>query len=130
MGKSVLWAGGEHEFRLTLGGLEALQAATGSSPFAVLNRLQTQMPMVADVIDTLRLGLTGAGMDKAEARTLVTRAVDRVGLSGLILPAFAVLADSLLSPDSDAIGTPSGEPQGDPPPPENGGFPNSTATGQ
>lgn len=117
------WAGGEHSFALRIGELQALQDITGEGPGASLQRLymsmQTSAMMggwkIADVIDTVRLGLIGGGMERVEAVKLVQVAVDRRGITALVTTACEVLLDALIEKDPD-----SGEAEGMPSPATNG----------
>ena len=125
----LVWPGGEHEFALRLGELEALQIASDSGPGEVLLRLHTSMadanPLVgpwriSDVIDTIRLGLIGGGMDGIEARNQVRKAVERHGIPDLIPTAAEALLFSL-SPRADEDGDIApGEAEGAETPRENG----------
>ena len=125
---SLIWKGGEHDFRLTLGHLRALQDLCGAGPFEIRGRLMTDRARVDDVIATLRLGLQGGGMDKAEAVKLVDATVENHGLMGLILPALSVLTHALIGPEHDPVGDGEGKETGETLPPENGGSPASTET--
>lgn len=127
---TLIWPGGEHEFRMTLGHLRALQDACGAGPFEIRNRLLTQSARVDDVVATLRLGLQGGGMDKAEATTAVTTAAENSGLMSLIMPALAVLTHALIGPSDDPVGGDEGKATGETLPPENGGSAASMETAQ
>lgn len=120
----IIWPGGEHTFALRIGELEALQQSTDSGPGEVLGRLyeciSSTNPLlgpwrVADVLDTVRLGLVGGGMDSVEARKLVRTQVDRDGPTSLITTAATVLVMALEMPEE----TPE-KPEGDKEPPTNG----------
>lgn len=125
---SLIWPGGEHEFRLTLGHLRALQEACNAGPFEIRARLLTQTARVDDVLATLRLGLQGGGMDKAAATALVNSTAENTGLMGMILPALAVLTQALIGPADDPVGGDGGKPMGETLPPENGNSAAFTAT--
>lgn len=127
---SLIWAGGEHDFRLTLGHLRALQDACNAGPFEIRNRLLTQTARVDDVTATLRLGLIGGGMDKPAALKLVETTAENSGLMALILPALSVLTHALVGPEDDPVGDGEGKTMGETLPPESGDFPVSTETGQ
>ena len=125
---SLIWPGGEHEFRLTLGHLRALQEACNAGPFEIRARLLTQTARVDDVLATLRLGLQGGGMDKAAATALVNSTAENTGLMGMILPALAVLTQALVGPADDPVGGDGGKPKGETLPPESGDSAAFTAT--
>lgn len=92
---SIVWPGGEHSFRLHLGEIRALQEACGSSPFEISDRLFARKPKVNDVIETIRLGLIGGGMDGKEAARLVKSVEDLEGIGALIPAASLIMFNSL-----------------------------------
>lgn len=67
---------GTYSFRLALGELEELQEKTGAGPFVVLRRLFDGTWRVADIRETIRLGLIGGGVEPLKALNLVRRYVD------------------------------------------------------
>jgi hypothetical protein len=67
------WEGGEHSFKLGIGQLRALQAATDVGPLFLLGRIAGSQWFVDDIIETVRLGLIGGGMTEIEAKRLVDR---------------------------------------------------------
>lgn len=93
------WADGTYTFRLGLGELqehdekisEGRPMGYPSGPLAVLSRLWDGTWKIADVRETIRLGLIGGGLPPANALKLVRRYVDdqplipNVGLAVLIL---------------------------------------------
>lgn len=132
MVEPTLWVGGEHVFAFNLGELEALQNATGSGPGEVFGRLYASLEnpitgpwLVGDVIDTLRIGLIGGGMDASEARAKVKAAFDRHGVSELIGIAAEVLLTALQPHEGQDAGKPRGEA-----PPKNGTSGKSTKPDQ
>lgn len=67
------WGDGEHLFKLTVAGLLELEEKT-KSPFAVVfGRATAGGYSVADISETLRLGLIGGGKSPIEAKKLVDR---------------------------------------------------------
>lgn len=108
--RDLTWRGGRHPFRLGIGELRALQHATDAGPAHVLARLQSGEWLVDDVTETIRLGLTGGGMDRAEATRLVDVHVeDRLGSH--VMLATAIIAAALYGVEDDPVGevSPSGE---------------------
>jgi hypothetical protein len=104
------WIGGEHEFALRLGELRALQDKTDAGPLELMHRIVEGRWRVDDLIETLRLGLIGAGMERGEAGQLVTRLFERHPLTAFALPAQAVLIAALTGPpaEEDEPGKPEG----------------------
>lgn len=119
---SVVWPGGEHRFALRLGELRRLQDTCRAGPEEVFNRLRTGAWRVDDLIEPLRLGLIGGGMDEAEAGPMVINLFDQHPKADFKFAAHKVLLASLLGPEDD----PPGKPEGETAPPENGNSPTST----
>ena len=106
------WPGGEHAFRLGLGDLEVVQANTDCGPEFLLHRINMGGWKVADLMEVLRNGLIGGGMDAVAAKSAVESAFDRHALISFKAPAQAVLSASLFGPPDDQPGEDS--PAGDP----------------
>lgn len=91
----MVWPGGEHAFRLGLGELRAIQEACGCSPFEVSERLFQKRPRIEDVIEPVRLGLIGGGMDAKEAARLVKSVEDLDGIGSLVVSASLIMFNSI-----------------------------------
>lgn len=102
--KEITWAGGEHAFDLKIEHLRALQDRCDAGPEWILNRLATKQWHVNDVVDTIRLGLEGGGVEKAEARKIVQRYVEDRPLTLSVLTAQAVLMLALYGDPDDQPG--------------------------
>ncbi len=129
MGKQITWAGGEHEFDLKIEHLRALQDRCDAGPEWILARLSNKQWHVNDVVDTIRLGLEGGGMEKGEARKVVQRYVEDRPLTLSVLTAQAVLLLALYGDPDDQPGEPdagTGEPTRTRDPEENGASTAST----
>lgn len=105
----ITWAGGEHPFLLTIELLRALQDKCNAGPAHVLERLSNRQWRVDDVIQPIRLGLEGGGMDKAEALALVRKHVEDRPLSESVLTALAIVKVSIFGVEDDPVGEPEGE---------------------
>ena len=69
------WGDGEHTFKLSVAGILELEEKT-AQPFAVVfARINGQAFGLADIYETLRLGLIGGGKTPVEAKKLVDRYV-------------------------------------------------------
>lgn len=106
MAKSLTWAGGEHDFELRLEHLRALQQRCDAGPQWILSRLATKQWLVDDVIQPIRLGLEGGGMEKEAARKLVQKFVEDRPLTLSVLTAQAVLMIALFGEPDDQPGEP------------------------
>lgn len=104
MAKDITWAGGEHSFDLKIEHLLALQDRCDAGPEWILNRLSNKQWHVADVVDTIRLGLEGGGMEKSDARKLVKRCVEDRPLTLSVLTAQAILLLALYGDPDDQPG--------------------------
>ena len=67
------WDGGEHDFVLNIGQLRALQSVTDVGPLFLFGRITGSQWFVDDIIETIRLGLIGGGMDDLTAKKLTDR---------------------------------------------------------
>lgn len=102
--KELTWAAGEHPFALSIDLLRALQQRCDAGPMWVKTRLETGHWMVDDVVSTIRLGLEGGGLEKAEARKLVKLHVEDRPLTESVLLAKAILELSLFGDPEDMPG--------------------------
>lgn len=94
-GIDLTWAGGESNFLLTIDLLRAMQDRCDAGPSHILNRLLTGEWRVDDIIQPIRLGLEGGGMDKEDARKLVRTHIEEDFSVRHVLLAKAVLAHTL-----------------------------------
>lgn len=109
-GVELTWAGGEHEFLLTVDLLRALQDKCDAGPEFILQRLSSKRWFVDDVIQPIRLGLEGGGLPKDEARKLVKNHVEDLPLTFSVMTARAVLMATLYGNGDDLPGeAPAGE---------------------
>lgn len=107
LGRVLVWDGGEHNFRLGIGELRALQQATGVGPAFLMGRVISSQWFVDDLVETVRLGLIGGGMSEAEAKRLTSKVFEQTDA----LQRHVVLAATLLKDTLTGQGefTPSGE---------------------
>lgn len=114
----IVWAGGEHDFALRIGELRALQQNCDAGPEEILNRLRLGRWRVDDVLEPIRLGLIGGGMERAEAGGLALKIADQRGFIALKLTAQSVLYTALIDPtatadEDDDAGKPEGADSGE-----------------
>lgn len=103
----ITWAGGEHEFALSVPLLLALEdRCNGDGVGLIYKRLSEGLFKVQDVLATVALGLEGGGMKKADAVKLTHTQYEDHGLHALALPAQVVLGLAL-------SGWPKDEPEGE-----------------
>lgn len=109
-GIELTWLGGEHTFNLPIGMLRALQQRCDAGPQHILNRLSTGTWLVDDVVQTIRLGLEGGGMEKDAARQLVAQHVEDGALALSVITARLVLGAAIYGIDQgDDVGEAQGE---------------------
>ena len=106
MSRSARYTGvfgdGKHEFALNIGELEELQERCDAGPEEIMARLFAGTWRVADLRETLRLGLKGAGMEPARALVLIERYAGPGQLMGLKTLATNILGAALVgAPDED-----------------------------
>lgn len=100
----LTWAGGEHDFELKLGELRALQQRCDAGPYFVLQRLSSGRWLVEDVVEPIRLGLIGGGMDRQDADRLVRLHVEEKPLLHAAMTAQAILTVALVGEHDDPVG--------------------------
>ena len=102
----MVWGDGPQRFVLNIDQLYELQDKCGSGPQRVLERLSGKDWMIADIRETVRLGLIGGGKSPSEAFTLVSRYIDKrpTGLLESRFAAVAVLAVALTGDPDDPVG--------------------------
>lgn len=115
MSRSARYTGpfgdGPHDFQLNIAELEELQELTDAGPEEVFHRISEGRWRVADIRETIRLGLKGAGMVALTARAMVDRYAGPGQLADNKELATCILAAALVgAPDEDV---PSGEMQGE-----------------
>lgn len=121
------WVGGEHDFAIHLKELRMLQTVCDAGPMKVFRLLHSGDWRDVHVLETLRCGLIGGGMDPIEAGPLVTRMCEERGSAHLALTATAVILHALYGPEDDQPEKPEGEA---PTTPESGASPISTPLAQ
>lgn len=90
--------------RLPISKLEELQEKCDAGPPEILNRLLTSKWRVADVRQTVRLGLLGGGNDAATVAALVARYCDD-GMLGANVPAAAeILTAAIFGVKDEPLG--------------------------
>ncbi|MBI1405709.1 MAG: gene transfer agent family protein [Caulobacter sp.] len=136
MSRSALFDGvfgdGRHPFRLRIGELEELQEKCDAGPEEIYWRLQTGAWRVADIRETLRLGLIGGGLTPTPALVLVNRYAGEGWLAEWKALAANIIAAALFgAPDEDKPAPAPGEAEGETAtsPDEKSGSPTSTQTG-
>lgn len=108
------WPGGEDEFLLRIGELEALDDLTDAGVLDLRYRLlqghqarggfENSPVKVREVLACLRLGLIGAGMDRIKADRKVKQAFEDGDIAALNLLAFALISRAFASKDHDPVG--------------------------
>lgn len=109
----IAWCCGEHPFILRIGEAEALDDLTrdGMADFRFRLRQGVERGALAyspvkqrEVIDCIRLGLIGGGMDQMEARKLSARAWEEGDFSELVLLAYSITTHCLSGKPHDQPG--------------------------
>lgn len=110
---TLVWPGGEDDFLLRIGELESLDDKTAEGVLDFRFRLSRGVERgslayapvrIREVLDCLRLGLIGGGMDNKDARKKIERAFDMGDMAELALTAFTVISHSLSGKDHDHPG--------------------------
>ena len=106
MSSERIWAGGEHAFDLKIEHLRALQTKCDAGPEWIMRRLIGPHWLVDDVVETIRLGLIGGGIDQEKARALVDKhlVANPRNLKAAAIVAASVLLDAISTDEGDAPG--------------------------
>jgi hypothetical protein len=113
--EEIVWAGGEHPFRLGIGELRALEQKCDAGCSVVMMRLLAGGWKIDDVVATLRVGLVGGGMTEKEAQATVEKAFDVASSYTLAVVAADILRRFLLWDGEDQPGeAEAGEAKADP----------------
>lgn len=109
------WPGGEHDFLLRLGELEALDDLTDAGVLDLRYRLSlgqvrgslAYSPVkTREIIACIRLGLIGGGMKREDAERRAKEAFINGDVSELNLLAFTIISNSLRAKEHDPLGEP------------------------
>lgn len=96
----------EYDFRLAYGQLLELQEKTGLGPFALYRRFMNDDWGVADIFETIRIGLIGGGMVPRDAFKLAKKYVQNdPPLEWLNLARIILIAGLHGAPDEDRAAT-------------------------
>ena len=107
------WPSGEDEFLLRIGELEALDDLTEAGVLDLRYRLSQGAQRgslafapvkVREVINCLRLGLIGAGMDRFTADRKARQAFDEGDIGELNLLAFTIISAAFAGKEHDPVG--------------------------
>lgn len=102
--ETIVWPGGEHQFRLGIGELRALEQRCDAGVAVVLMRLIGQQWKIDDVVSTLRIGLIGGGMAERDAQKTIEAALDVSSPYGLSVPAASILTKFIMWETDDQPG--------------------------
>lgn len=104
---------GTHTFRLSLGGIEELEAKADMGLFHIATRLSPSVRLchLKEISEVLRIGLIGGGMAPVEALAQVRRYVDERPIDENRDIAYAVCLAGLTRLHTKEVESPSGEPK-------------------
>lgn len=103
------WPGGEDKFALTWDQLRALEGLADKGPMALLADVQGGTWRVDDLINILRLGLIGAGIDPVVARKRVIAASELHPVAAFVQPAMLILAAGLMGVSDQDVDSAAGD---------------------
>lgn len=103
---------GMQDFRLGFGQLLELQEKTGVGPFKLYKRFMEDEWMIADIYETIRIGLIGGGLKPKEAYIMAKKYVmDQPPLDNLNLARMILIAGLHGAPDEDRAGSATDKPE-------------------
>lgn len=115
--EEIVWPGGEHAFRLDIGGLRAIEQKCDAGCFVVMMRLLSSQCKIDDVLAPIRIGLIGGGMSEKDAqRTLDNVLSETASPYALTVTAATILQRFLMwegedQPGEAKAGTETAEPR-------------------
>ena len=92
---TLLWADGEHKFRLRIKELRELQDKCDAGPAQIMMRLVQHTWRVDDILQAIRLGLIGGGATPTDALLLVKRYVEERPLGENVVIAAEIIAAAI-----------------------------------
>lgn len=98
------WADGTYTFRLAWGQLGELQEKTDAGPYVVLLRLHNGAWRIEDIINIIRLGLIGGGMEPSPALKLTRAYVEARPPMENLIPAQVILSAALTGAPEERVG--------------------------
>lgn len=104
--EEIVWAGGEHPFRLGIGELRAIEQKCDAGCAVVLMRLLSSQFKIDDVYQPIRLGLIGGGMSERDAQKTLDAALDVASPYALAIPAAEILRRFFMWESPDQPGEP------------------------
>lgn len=107
------FAGGDHVFRLRIGEIGELETHCGAGIGAIYTRMAALQFRLADIRQTIRLGLIGGGMPAGQADYFVGRYVDDAPINDYADLAFRVLRALFDGAEQAAREHPPGKPTGE-----------------
>jgi hypothetical protein len=103
--RTIVWAGGEHQFCLAKVGLILdLEDKCKSGLALIMGRLEAGAWGLNDVRETIRLGLIGGGMSPDAAMALLKNHVDEHPLAQSVLLAYEIVKAVLIGVPDDPVG--------------------------
>lgn len=100
----LTWADGDYTFRLGWGELEALEEACDAGPWVILERLFTKQCRVRDIVNVIRQGLIGGGMEPTAATKLVRTYVEKRPPVENLLFATVILQTAVQGVEDEPVG--------------------------
>ena len=102
------FADGDYSFRLAWGELVELQEKCDAGPYVVLQRLLGVEWRMEDIVEVVRIGLIGGGLEPAKALTLTKRYVKSRPPTETLPLARAILMAGILGAPDEKVGATSG----------------------
>lgn len=103
--RTIIWAGGEHQFCLAKVGLILdLEAKCDAGIATVMTRLGSGSWRLNDVREPIRLGLIGGGLAPDKAMQLVRNHVDDNPLTSSVLLAYSIIEAVMVGVPDEPVG--------------------------
>jgi hypothetical protein len=102
--EEIVWPGGEHPFRLGIGELRAIEQRSDAGCAVVFGRLLGMQWKIDDVMNPIRLGLIGGGMQEKDAQRLVEKVLDTASPWELAVTAATIMKKFIMWENTDQPG--------------------------
>jgi hypothetical protein len=110
---TLAWGDGDHAFNLKLQSqIEELEDKCGCGIAEIFNRLREGRWKLADVRESIRIGLIGGGKTPVQALALVKRYIDERPLAESVLAAQMTLMATIVGAPSQPPAEPEAKPNG------------------
>lgn len=108
---TIQWAGGENQFDLMIEQIRGLQQVTDKGPEQLFNALRLGTWLADDVIQIIRWGLIGGGVEPSEATRMAMNVFELHSLLEIKVTALEVMTHAMIGDLADEVDEAPGKPE-------------------